>query len=76
VSSVDPLLWLWLAASIAGCWVALLAYRQMMRTIRGRSGLPYSEIVGELYEETERRGELIAAWAAARTQRLERLERR
>jgi hypothetical protein len=50
--------------------------RLIARQYRGVFGRSYGLVVSDLYAETERRAQLIGTMAAAREQRIERLERR
>jgi flagellar basal body-associated protein FliL len=64
---------LWVATAVA---LGVCAFRQQRRTFRGRSGRPYAEIIADYYRETERRGDLLSAWATQRALRIDRQERR
>ncbi len=65
---------LWGAAVVA--LLAVLSVQRLVQVFRGPSGRPYSEVTNDLYQETERRSQLIAEWARKRERRLNRLERR
>lgn len=76
IPEIWPEIWLTLALAGIAAVLAILAYLALARTYRARSGRPYGEVVEDLYRESERRGELLASWAGAFVQRVDRAERR
>ena len=72
LSGTDLLLWGGAAVAV----LAVLSVQRLVQVFRGPSGRPYSEVTNDLYQETERRAQLIAEWAQKRERRLNRLERR
>ena len=65
---------LWGGAAVAV--LAILSVQRLVQVFRGPSGRPYSEVTNDLYQETERRSQLVMEWAQKRERRLNRLERR
>lgn len=51
-------------------------FRSLHREFLGRQGRAYTNVVADLYRQTERRGRLIEDWARSRETRIVRVEKR